>query len=399
MLRLTENHLAEVPLTAAQAAELAGLSRATGKAVIERIRPTRRPGVYAVTAGLFVGRVALSDGLVVDIASRFPFLDLAEMLRIAFRAPALLKDPSVAQAGGRGLVEALARALVREAEKVIGAGLAKRYTPRRFVSPPYPGVPDVSTHLRLHGGRADRLVTRATRLTVDTAENRVLAAAVRVLRGHPILDGLTRARLGKVAAGLGGVTIVRDALAAPSLGRTPPRGYGPVLSLARLILHGSVLTTADGGHRGASILFSMPQVWEAFVEARLRSQLATGHRLQAQHPIGLTDSGPAQTASADLVEFDLAGSAVRVIDAKYSAYSAKPRAEHLYQVFTYAHRLDVADAVLVHPGAGEVSRSRTGSVRITTVGLSVGSGPEVRILAGAGSLDGASRTTHAVDGG
>lgn len=122
-------------------------------------------------------------------------------------------------------------------------------------------------------------------------------------------------------------------------------------------------------NRGAQLLFRIPAVWEAFVEARLAPLVPAGHRLVSHHPIPLTDSGPRMTAAADLVELNALGSVVHVIDAKYTWYRSTPSVDHLYQVFTYARRLGARRATLVHPGSGQRDELTVGDVRITTLGL------------------------------
>jgi 5-methylcytosine-specific restriction endonuclease McrBC regulatory subunit McrC len=197
----------------------------------------------------------------------------------------------------------------------------------------------------------------------------VLATAIDRLRRQRIDASGVADRLRQAAASLTGVSMLRDPLAALSRERATPRPYRDALALARLVLDSRTLVPVANDHRGAQLLFRMPAVWEAFVEARLAPLVPAGHRLASQHPIPLTDTGPSMTAAADLVELDALGGVVHVIDAKYTRYRSPPSADHLYQVYTYARRLGARRASLVHPGSGQRDELTVGDVRIATLGL------------------------------
>ena len=174
MLELREYETRCVELSPVEAGELAALTRGssaerTQPRVIQQILPTGQAGWYDVQPGPYVGRFTTGSGLTVDVASRFDFGDLLEVLRVAARQPAVLTQAPTPARGGRGLLELIATAYVRELHRIAGFGLAKGYVTRTFTHPPYPGVPDATAHLARHLGRPDRLVTRARRLTVDIA--------------------------------------------------------------------------------------------------------------------------------------------------------------------------------------------------------------------------------------
>ncbi len=379
MLELREYETRRVPLTATQAAELAGLTRGTRALddaepakVMQMVLPTGSPGLYDVQPGSYVGRFALISGLVIDVASRFDFDDLLEVLRVAARLPSVVHDAPVPTSGGRGIVELVALAFVREVERIVGFGIAKGYVQRTFTRPPYPGVPDATAHLARHLGRPDRLVTRARRLTTDVPVNQVLAAALRLLLAQQYRDGRLAARLRALGPVFRQVTVVADALAvARSADRGVPVRYRAAHTLAVLVLKGRTTLPAGTGTAGASVLFAMPKVWEDYVQTRLAEQLSAGHRLVAQHPVLLTDDPSAMVARADLVELGADGSPVAVVDAKYKEWAAKPGTGDLYQTVTYAQRLGVEHATLVYPGRGQRRDVVVGRVRLTMLGLDV----------------------------
>ncbi|MGY1691126.1 5-methylcytosine restriction system specificity protein McrC [Geodermatophilus sp. SYSU D01105] len=377
MLELREYETRTVALTAAQAVELARLTRGaiTDSAeprVIQQLTPSAQPGCYDVQPGPFVGRFTLRSGLTVDIASRFPFTDLLEVLRVAARHPTVLHEAPTLFRVGRGLLELIATAFARELRGIAGFGLAKGYVARTFTRPPYPGVPDATAHLARHLGRPDRLITRARRQTVDIPVNQVLAAAHRVLVHQTYEDPQLAVRLRALAPVLTGITAVADPQHLLDIARrNMPTRYREAVGLAALILAGRTTLPAGSGTGGVSVLFNMTRVWESFVQAALARSLRPGHRLSVQHPVLLSTDGTNITAAADLLEVGPDHSPVALYDAKYKPWGAKPSTDEIYQVVTYAYRLGLRTATLVYPGRGEHSEVSIGEYRVRTAGLEV----------------------------
>lgn len=78
------------------------------------------------------------------------------------------------------------------------------------------------------------------------------------------------------------------------------------------------------------------------------------------------------TAHADFVILDEQHKPVAVYDAKYRHWHAKPKADELYQLSTYAHRLHVQRAALLYPGHdGQYSQVTVGALRLATIGVPV----------------------------
>lgn len=377
MLELREYQTRTVELNTAQAVELAQHTRASGgdrdsPRVIQQVTPAADPGHFDVQAGPFVGRFTLRSGLTVDIASRFPFADLLEVLRVAARQPVLLHEAPTPTRPGHGLLELIATAFIREVRRVVGFGLAKGYVTRTFTRPPYPGVPDATAHLARHLGRPDRLITHARRLTVDIPVNQLLAAAHRILRYRTYTDPDLSVRLRGLAPVFTDVNDVPDPLRlSHSAARNRPTRYREALGLATLILTG--LTTLPTGQAtgGVSVLFNMTKVWENYVHALLEPDLPSGHTLSAQHPITLTTDGTNIRAAADFVELDNTQNPVRLYDAKYKPWGAKPSSDEIYQVLTYAYRLRLNAGTLLYPGRGEYNTVAIGEYRIHTRGVKV----------------------------
>ncbi|GIJ51650.1 hypothetical protein Val02_85360 [Virgisporangium aliadipatigenens] len=349
MLQLVEYRTQPVELTAIEAAELARMTvgsqdRDGRPRVIERLTPTATPGSYDIQPGPYVGRFQLSSGRVIEVAGRFPFQDLATLLGLG-HSTALLHDAAAAGGAGRSLVDLIALAFVREAERICGQGLAKAYQRRAFTRPPYPGVPSATVHLKVHAGRPDRLATAANRLTTDIPANQLVATAHRRLNALVYLDERLGARVRALDPVFRGIT---------SLPGRPPPSPGPVRyrdieQLARLILdHHSTLPTG-AGVTGVSVLFDMSRIWEDYVGRWLRRR-SPGVTVTAQQSIPLTDTGGKRTGIADFV-LHQDGSPIAVYDAKYRPWQSWPSTDEIYQLFTYAQRLGVHTAALVYPAA------------------------------------------------
>lgn len=377
MLELREYETRCVKLTPVEAGELAALTRGSSAVrsqprVIEQILPTGEAGLFDVQPGPYVGRFTTGSGLTVDVASRFDFVDLLQVLRVAARQPTVLTKAPTPARGGRGLVELIATAYVRELHRIAGFGLAKGYVTRTFTHPPYPGVPDATAHLARHLGRPDRLVTRARRLTVDIALNQVLAAAHRVLRHQVYTDGMLSVHLRSLTPVLSDVASVPDARRlALVAGRNVPTRYQEAFGLAVLVLAGLTTLPSGAGAAGPSVLFNMTKVWEGYVQTLIEENLPSGNTLSAQHPVLLTDDPSRIQAAADLVVLGPGLEPLEVYDAKYKPWGTTPSPQEIYQVHTYAYRLGLKTGILLYPGRGERSEVVVGQYRIHTHGVDV----------------------------
>ena len=200
----------------------------------------------------------------------------------------------------------------------------------------------------------------------------MLVAALATLRTQHYLDETRSVRLRALTPAFAYITTsAHPARIADAIRRQVPSRYRDGFALAELILAGQTTLPVGSGTTGPTVLFSMPRLWESYVQARLERELPAGHRFSRQHPVLLTDDISAMTAKADLVELDQHGQPTRIIDAKYKQWQATPTAPDLYQVVTYAQRLHLGGATLVYPGAGEHSEVVVGPYRIAMRGLDV----------------------------
>ncbi|MDW5326781.1 5-methylcytosine restriction system specificity protein McrC [Plantactinospora sp. KLBMP9567] len=369
MICLTEYQTTTVELNHDEAAEFTaftkGGTRASGQPrVIERF--TIHPDGYDVTPGPYVGRFRLRSGRVVDIASRFAFHDLAQLLGLGDKA-ALIREPATAATGGTGLMDLIALAFVREAERVVGQGLEKGYQRQTFTRPPYAGVPAVTAHLNTHAARPDRLVTTARRLTTNIPINQLVAAAHRQLAQLTYQDRNLATRLGALGPAFRQLS--------PMTGPTAPipatARYRDIHDLALLILDARTSLPTANGIAGVGVLFNMTRVWEAYTRCWLARRLGTEAVLREQHRIPLTDNDPMWEGRADfVVESD--GRPSAVYDAKYRPWQRRPKTSELYQLLAYTQRLGVSYAALLHPATTPDKGTFTvGDTTIDTIAIDI----------------------------
>ena len=369
---MTESTPHLMVLDPAERAELTRLTKygpGGGEAkVIMSLLPAPQEGQYVVVPGLFVGRFALQSGRVLDISSKLigPS-DLPNVLRTAGYLPSRLDDSPTPGQHGWGIVDALAFALATEISSLLGHGLSKGYHQRRFRSPPFPGTVDIREHLSRHAARPDKLVTVARRLTTDIPRNSALAAATGILLRLP-LHPEARGRLRRVAAAMASISAppMSTSQVEGLIGEHRQARYDPALKLSALVLAGRRVASSGAGISGASVLFSLAKVWEAFVLAWARYN-NPGLRVEA-HGFDLLDDRPDPRAQADVVVFKDNQPTV-LYDAKYKKSGPVPATNDIYQMVTYCERLGLSKANLVYPGAGKSSTARMGARTITTIRL------------------------------
>jgi 5-methylcytosine-specific restriction endonuclease McrBC regulatory subunit McrC len=342
--------------------------------VIQAVAPSRETGVYIVTPGPFVGRMGLPSGETLDIQSRFPIEDVIELIRLSARLPIKLDRLHPDESADRFLIDVIAQAFAREADRLVASGLAKGYQTTRFTRPPYPGIPDVALHLGRYAARPDKLVTSARRITHDVEINRALAAALDVVSRVPLIQHVRR----EVAALRPSfLRVRRTGMAADAVSRIPldkqTTRYREALGLVELILRSQSLVPEGAARRGVSVLFNMPKVWEGYVTRWAAELWGPDHRIEAPFGFDLTADGSLRS-EADVTVWD-GDRLVAIYDAKYKWPGDKPSMGDVYQMVTYCARLRLDEATLVYPAPAKTTQILVEGVTIRTIGLRVPPGP------------------------
>lgn len=372
-IKLIEYRTTPVFLSDEDLAHLLAMVKATpdedGVRLLESLTPTRVKGVYDLRSGPFVGRLGLPSGAWLDLTSRFDFTDIIELIRRAARLPIRQDALRVPTDPADSLIDVIATALAREVERLVGAGLAKAYAKRRFEQPPYPGSIDPRRHLSRFGGRPDHLATVANRLSRDIAVNQALVAALQVLRRVPLgAEPATRlARLAPAFREVRSVPYSADAVAALGLTLLTAR-YADGLALAEIILRSQSLAPRLGSQIGATVVFSMPKIWETYVAQCVRAAWSDQCGVLHGYGFQLTPGG-GLPAEADVI-VRREGTITALYDAKYKSIDQAPSRSDVYQMVTYCERLSLNQATLVYPAGAPIKRSvRVGGRIIHVVGL------------------------------
>jgi 5-methylcytosine-specific restriction enzyme subunit McrC len=340
--------------------------------VLESLMPTREEGIYVLRAGPFVGRLGLPSGRWIEFVSRFSFDDVVELIQASAVRPTRADLRAVRMSESEFIVDVIARAFVREVERLVARGLAKGYETHRFLDPPYPGRLDVAFHLGRLAGREDQLVTVARRLTLGVPVNRALALAIDVLRSVPLpVDvGLRVSRLVPAFR-----TVPRSPMAGSDVARIPldrlTERYREALALAGLILSAARLAPAGNASSGSSVIFAMPRVWERSVLRWVREAWGAAYDTEEQFWFDVSAGGELR-AAADVVVKSLSR-VVALCDAKYKWPERAPTTGDVYQMVTYCERLGIDEATLVYPQFSEPRVLTVGSRRVRVIGI--GSAP------------------------
>lgn len=236
--------------------------------------------------------------------------------------------------------------------------------------------------------------------TVDIAENRVLRAAIRLMKQVPRLSDDIRWRLAHLDSKLDGVSELPAGAPLPSWKESRLNAhYVPALRLAEIILRNMSAEAGLGRHTVASFVVNMATVFEDFLTTALKESLEkypgeTVGQYQAfldeAEPMGRR--GDRVRMLVDIVH-SIHGIPAMVFDAKYKAASpsgAYPNADH-YQMLAYCTALDVQRAWLVYagPGRARLRRIRNSEVSVVEFPLDLTQAPE-NLLARVRSLANAS---------
>jgi 5-methylcytosine-specific restriction enzyme subunit McrC len=377
VITLTEFESREVPLSAA--AYVALRSRYAGKL---EVGVTEREGTYRLTARDHVGRVGLPGDVMLVIRPKVGVANLFYMLCAEAGLARFYPQPT-RLAPEAEIFSFVMDLLVRRVEDLLRAGLYRAYVPARNDLPFVRGRIVLGEQLRLHGDLKDRHVCAYADLTADTAENRVMLAALRLLPA--LLDGSGEDRLVRRVRALlprfEGVSVVSRAEALRLL-----RGIlfhrlnascAPALGLCGLALRHLTLDERAGPHPFASFLVDMPRLFESFVTSRLKVYLARyGLRVFAQRHDYL-DEGRQVGIRPDLLVY-ARGEAdpLLVLDAKYRRMDGEEGVNRdLYQVSAYMDRYGLSRGALVYPQFGDAARSNlrlrgtAKSLHLLTLGL------------------------------
>ncbi|MFF1692072.1 McrC family protein [Streptomyces sp. NPDC058257] len=347
-----------------------------------------RPGHWKLRAGSRVGAVRLPDGTVLRIAPKTPVGRLFFLLGFSLDPGSAWRDSregTINTGAHDDVVPALAYAVERQIDGALRQGVLQGYRETAESALVVRGRLREAEQIRRHFGRTPPVEIVYDAYTADTAENRILRAAVERLLRLPSVPGPVRRRLAHQRFRLADAApLVRGQklpLWQPS--RLNSR-YQPALRLAEAVLRGTSPEHRTGPLALDGFLLDMNQLFEDFVTVALREALeehGLTARLQDAHAL---DLGGQVRMKPDLVVYGADGrTPVAVVDAKYKTEKSHrshgyPNAD-LYQALAYATVLGLREAHLVYAAGRLPERATevrgTGGLRLLQHSLDLTSEP------------------------
>ncbi|MEU3605991.1 restriction endonuclease [Streptomyces sp. NPDC035033] len=324
-----------------------------------------RAGNWLLRAGSRVGAIRLPGGPVVRIMPKTPVTRLFFLLGFSLDPARAWHDSrkgTVDTGGHEDIVPALAHAVERQIDGALRQGVLRGYRTVEETALFVRGRVREADQVRRHFGRTPPVEISYDAYTADTAENRLLRAAVERLLRLPGVTSPVRRRLARQRVRLSGATpLVRGG----ELPRWQPSRlnsrYQPALRLAEAVLRGispehrpvdAAPLTVDG------FLLDMNRLFEDFVTVGLRealrdhglfARLQDPHHLDAAQRVGMRPDLVVHTGDGH--------TPVAVVDAKYKVEKADGLLNaDLYQALAYATVLGLREAHLVYAAGREPLR-------------------------------------------
>lgn len=320
------------------------------------------PGKWMLRAGSKVGAVSMDvpgcSPITLRIAPKVPIARLFFLLGYSLD-PRGWRDGQVEVAEHRDLLPALAHAVERQVDRALRQGLLQGYRATQDTSLVVRGRIREAEQIRRRFGATLPVEIAYDEFTTDTAENRILRAAVDRLLRLPGVPRDVRRRLLHQRARLADITPLVRGQALPTWHPTRLNfRYHHALHLARVVLEDSSPEHTPGGLRIDGFLFNMNRLFEDFVTTALHEAYrGTDGTCRLQDPHHL-DEASAIRMKPDFVLYGPQGTAQAVADAKYKAEKPDgyPDAD-LYQMLAYCTALGLPEGHLVYAKGNAPQRS------------------------------------------
>ncbi|MFZ4187131.1 McrC family protein [Streptomyces pseudogriseolus] len=316
-----------------------------------------RDGHWLLRAGSRVGALRTPGGPIVRIMPKTPVSRIFFLLGFSLAPERAWRDDregTVDTGAYDDVVPALAHAVERRIDAALRQGVLQGYREVEESSLVVRGRILEAEQIRRHFGRTPPVEIAYDAYTTDTAENRILRAAVERLLRLPGVPGPVRRRLAHQRVRLAdALPLVRG----QELPRWQPSRlnsrYQPALRLCEAVLRGSSHEHTPPGADPLPVdgfLIDMNQLFEDFVTVAL-SEALKDHGLTAR----LQDTHHLDTAGLVRIRPDLVvrtrdgRTPVAVVDAKYKVEKGDGRLNaDLYQALAYATVLGLREAHLVY---------------------------------------------------
>ena len=326
------------------------------------LAPSATTGHYILTARDYIGRLTLPPNLLLEIRPKVAVSNLFYMLCVD-AGLAEFFTPHIRLAQGSDVFHFVIAAFISSVEQLAAQGLNHDYFPTEADLPLVRGRIDLGAQINRFGELRHRHACAFAELSTDTAENKVLLAAlsqIPFLLGEHEADTTRRARY--ISRRFESVSPLARSSALRLLATMPSHRlnarYGPALRLARLVLNHITLENRAGSYPFASFLVNMPRLFESFVTRRLSALVRPyGLKIVAQRHDYLDEERQIGIRPDMLVYERHSAEPLLVIDTKYRLFDRGDINSDLYQVSAYLDRYGLGRGLLIYPQFQGTSRS------------------------------------------
>jgi len=317
------------------------------------VSATAVEGIYDVRPGSTVGSLSV-DGRTILIRPKIGFARALFLVSHAIDNAAWGEDEAEHAEADR-VVDAVASAFARVAARALRRGPLQGYRPTEDSLHTVRGRIRVADQLRVRLGIVPPIEVVFDEFTADVIENRLLRAALHVIRRTGVRSTTLSGSLRAIEARLEDVALVEyEPRRLPTLRYTRLNAhYQPALELARYILASSSYELRGGEVRATAFVIEMNRAFEDFVVVALREALNVPPHVFPQgvrHRLWL-DQDERLELRPDLSWWEGERCAF-VGDVKYKRTDLDGEPADLYQLLAYLIGTDLDQGMLVY-AAGE----------------------------------------------
>ncbi|PAY16685.1 hypothetical protein CKO51_25700 [Rhodopirellula sp. SM50] len=287
----------------------------------------------------------------VRIRPKTPMPTLLSILAEVHELPEL-RSETVAYDSDTNIVDLLVQSFLVEVQNVVRQGLRRTYAQESDELIAIRGRIEFSQTIRMGLRGMAKTYCSFEEFTLDASENRLLLAGLRAVTKEAWLPPNRRNSAHRMGCEFLGVDELnlQEALSLDFQKDRLNQGYFPALNLAKLVLEALGVTQELGSKQARGFLVNMNQLFELYVERKLRSILSVeGIQVHAQNERSF-DEGGMSKIRPDLLLQHQSGRRL-VADVKYKT-GVKAKESDLYQMLTYCRILKIRNGVLITVGPG-----------------------------------------------
>jgi 5-methylcytosine-specific restriction enzyme subunit McrC len=308
---------------------------------------------YDLTASSWIGAYQIGE-LAVEIRPKLPIERVLFLMSYSLD-PSAWRDETVWFESAPTLHEAIIPAFVYQVQAAFRRGLLQGYRTEEDALHTVRGRIRFDEQIRRRFGVVPPVEVRFDEFTEDILENRLIRAAVNRLRRLSVRSPAARASLRAFDSALSPVTQIEyHPRQVPEVQWSRLNAhYRPAVTLARLILAGSVIEARGGRVLSSGFAVDMNSVFEDFVVVALREALGLSPRRfrQGDGTLRLDRAGKV-TLRPDVTWWE-GGRCVFAGDVKYKRIKASGILHpDLYQLLAYSVASDLPGGLLIY-AAGE----------------------------------------------